>query len=164
MKITTIDIWTVVVPTIPGRVHSEVFGAADWDRVPKHIIRLHTDEGLFGLGETGRGTPIDAVNQGFKRLEGRDPLKLSLQNVFDDAAATRSHSGIYESTGPRPRTAPTPSTARAIGKAWADGAVQVPVTMHSRWRSSTLSGRCAASQSTHCWGALIGIACRLTTG
>ena len=100
MKITTIDIWTVVVPTIPGRVHSEVFGAADWDRVPKHIIRLHTDEGLFGLGETGRGTPIDAVNQGFKRLEGRDPLKLSLQNVFDDAAATRSHSGIYESTVP----------------------------------------------------------------
>lgn len=97
MKITSIDIWTVVVPTIPGRVHSEVFGPAGWDRVPKHIIRLHTDEGLFGLGETGRGAPIDAVQEGFKRLEGRDPLNLSLQNVFVDVAMSRAPSGIYQS-------------------------------------------------------------------
>ncbi len=89
MKIITIDIWTVVVPTIPGRVHSEVFGPAGWDRVSKHIIRLHTDEGVFGLGETGRGTSIDAVHEGFQRLEGRDPLNLSLQNVFVDAAHHR---------------------------------------------------------------------------
>ena len=57
MKIASIDIMTVVVPTIPGRVHSASFGPAGWDQVPKHIIRLNTDEGIYGLGETSRGTP-----------------------------------------------------------------------------------------------------------
>ena len=51
MKITSIDIITVIVPTIPGRVHSASFGPAGWDQVPKHIIRLNTDEGIYGLGE-----------------------------------------------------------------------------------------------------------------
>ena len=55
MKIASIDIMTVVVPTIPGRVHSASFGPAGWDQVPKHIIRLNTDEGIYGLGETSRG-------------------------------------------------------------------------------------------------------------
>lgn len=89
MKITSIDIWTVVVATIPGRVHSASFGPAGWDRIPKHIIRLHTDEHVYGLGEAIRGTTIEAINEGFSKLEGRDPLKLSLQNVFADSAQRR---------------------------------------------------------------------------
>ena len=59
MKITHTDIWTVVVPTIPGTVHSDV--PAGWDQVPKHIVRVHTDDGLVGIGETGRGCPLDEV-------------------------------------------------------------------------------------------------------
>ena len=90
MKIASIDIITVVVPTIPGRVHSASFGPAGWDEVPKHIIRLNTDDGIYGLGETSRGTPEGAIQQGFNRLKGRDPLKLSLQNVFIDAAMHRN--------------------------------------------------------------------------
>lgn len=95
MKITGIDVWTVVVPTIPGRVHSTPFGPVEWDEVPKQIIRLTTDDEIFGLGETGRGTPIEAVRSGYAQLEGRNPLHLSLQNVFADAAASRSPSRIY---------------------------------------------------------------------
>ena len=90
MKIASIDIITVVVPTIPGRVHSASFGPAGWDEVPKHIIRLNTDDGIYGLGETSRGTPEGAIQQGFNQLKGRDPLKLSLQNVFIDAAMHRN--------------------------------------------------------------------------
>jgi len=81
MKITSVDIWTVVVPTIPGRVHSACYGPAGWDEVPKHIIRLHTDEGLFGLGETGRGVPLDAVQQMAARVEGLDPREMVLQHL-----------------------------------------------------------------------------------
>ena len=89
MKITSIDIFTVVVPTIPERVHSESFGAAGWDEIPKQIIRLNTDEGVYGLGEALRGTTIETIQERFGELEGRDPLKLSLQNVFVEAALNR---------------------------------------------------------------------------
>ena len=81
MKITTTDIWTVVVPTIPGRVHSECYGPAGWDMVPKHIIRVHTDEGLYGLGETGRGVPLDDVQALADRIVGLDPRDLALQQL-----------------------------------------------------------------------------------
>ncbi len=43
MKIASVDIWTVVVPTIPGRVHSpEWVEETGWDQVPKHVVRLNT--------------------------------------------------------------------------------------------------------------------------
>jgi muconate cycloisomerase len=86
MRITDTDIWTVVVPALPGAVHSAVYGAAGWDQVPKQIVRVHTDEGLAGIGETGRGCPLEAVQAAARALQGRDPTRLSLQNIFADAA------------------------------------------------------------------------------
>lgn len=83
MKITSVDIWTVVVPTIPGRVHSPQWVAeTGWDQVPKHIVRLNTDTELTGLGETGRGVPIEQVRQGAAQLLGRDPERQTLQDIF----------------------------------------------------------------------------------
>jgi muconate cycloisomerase len=102
MKITSIDIWTVVVPAIPDRVNSPEYGPAGWDDVPKHIFRLNTDEGVSGLGETKRGESIDHVRAGFERLKGRDPRSLSLQHIFTDRAVSReSSSGArdWESLG-----------------------------------------------------------------
>jgi muconate cycloisomerase len=86
MKITHTDIWTVVVPTVPGSVHSEVYGPAGWDEVSKQILRLHTDDGILGIGETSRGCPLEVVKAGAKALEGRDPTRLALQSIFADAA------------------------------------------------------------------------------
>jgi muconate cycloisomerase len=83
MKITSVDRWTVVVPTIPGRVHSpEYEGKAGWDEVPKHIIRVDTDTEYYGLGETGRGLPIDQVREGARKMIGRDPETITLQDIF----------------------------------------------------------------------------------
>ena len=76
MKITSIDIFSIVVPTIPGRVHSAVFGEAGWDQIPKRIFRLNTDEDFHGLGEALRGTTIESIQDGFDQLKGRDPLRL----------------------------------------------------------------------------------------
>jgi muconate cycloisomerase len=98
MKITSIDIFSVVVPTIPGRVHSASFGDAGWDQIPKRVFRLNTDEDVYGLGEAIRGTSVEAIQGAFDRLEGRDPLKLSLQNVFVDSAPRRySSNGVGDS-------------------------------------------------------------------
>ncbi|MBN1399241.1 MAG: hypothetical protein JXA74_00285, partial [Anaerolineae bacterium] len=81
MKITKTDIWTVVVPTITERVQSPCFGPSGWDLVPKHIIRLHTDEGLYGLGESGRGVPRENVQALADALVGVDPRELALQHL-----------------------------------------------------------------------------------
>lgn len=81
MRITSTDIWTVVVPTIPGRVHSAGYGPAGWDLVPKHIIRLNTDEGLCGIGETGRGAPLEQVRELAAAFEGLDPRAMALQHL-----------------------------------------------------------------------------------
>ena len=65
MKMTSVDVWTVVVPTIPGRVNSpEWVPKVGWDEVTKHILRLNTDTEYYGLGETGRGVPIEDVRAG----------------------------------------------------------------------------------------------------
>ena len=81
MRITDIDIWTVVVPVIPDRVNSPEFGIPSWPRLPKHIIRLRTDDGLYGLGETRRGCPREGVEAAAKALIDRDPLSIPLQDL-----------------------------------------------------------------------------------
>lgn len=81
MRITKTDIWKVVVPTIPGSVHSPQYGPAGWDMVPKYMIRVNTDEGIYGIGETGRGCPLDAVEANAKELEGQDPKQLCWQDL-----------------------------------------------------------------------------------
>lgn len=83
MKITGADIWTVVVPTIPGRVHSpEWVAETGWDQVPKQIVRLTTDTEFAGLGETDRGVSVEAVQAGVKLLLGRDPERVVLQDIY----------------------------------------------------------------------------------
>ena len=85
MKINSVDIWTVVVPTIPGRVHSPEWVAdTGWDQMSKHLIRLNTDTEFYGIGETGRGMAIETVREGAAKLLGKDPEKLTLQNVLDE--------------------------------------------------------------------------------
>ena len=81
MRITSTDIWTVVVPTITGRVQSAKFGPSGWDEVPKHIIRINTDEGVYGLGETGRGAPLEAVQRMAAQIQGLDPRQMTLQQL-----------------------------------------------------------------------------------
>jgi len=74
------------VPTIPGRVHSpEWVPETGWDQMPKHILRLNTDTELCGIGETGRGVPLEDVEAGGRLLLGRDPESLMLQDVLAEA-------------------------------------------------------------------------------
>jgi muconate cycloisomerase len=83
MKITAIDCWTVVVPTIPGRVHSsELVPETGWDQVPKQIIRLVTDSEFSGIGETHRGVTREEVRQGAALLLGRNPETIILQDIY----------------------------------------------------------------------------------
>jgi len=50
-------------------------------KVPKVIIKVHTDEGLVGIGETYRGISEETVRGQFSRIVGKDPLEMNLQEL-----------------------------------------------------------------------------------
>lgn len=86
MKITSAERWRVRVPMKPDTVNSAEYDAKDavlagfWE-VPKFIVRLTTDDGLTGIGETGRGCPEEHVEACAAAVQGRDPRAMSWQSL-----------------------------------------------------------------------------------
>jgi len=69
-------------------VHQEMVNSPEyaeahprWDMLPKFIVRLNTDEGQYGVGETSRGAQREQVVAGARALVGQDPLGLNLRQV-----------------------------------------------------------------------------------
>jgi muconate cycloisomerase len=81
MKITHVERHKVIVPMKPGTVNSPQWGKAGFDEVPKFIIKIHTDEGIYGIGETYRGVTAEAVDAGSASLIGADPMAMNLNNL-----------------------------------------------------------------------------------
>jgi len=85
MKITHVDMWKVVVPIKPDGAYSkdylfEVEEHGGFWEVPKHIVRLHTeDSGIVGIGETGRGCPAEQVAAAAATLTGMEVERIDLQ-------------------------------------------------------------------------------------
>ena len=82
MKIVRVKTTTVVVPLHPGSWHSPEFEPEGysyggtwirlhWPEFPIVIIRLHTDEGLVGLGEVPKAVPAGDVQAVAERFEGK---------------------------------------------------------------------------------------------
>ena len=87
MKITRIEKWKVVVPMRSDSINSPEYTSEDdelstfW-KVPKHIVRIHTsDSGIVGIGETGRGCPAEAVDQGIAALTGMEVERIDLHRI-----------------------------------------------------------------------------------
>lgn len=81
MRITAVDLYEVRVPTRPDAVNSTELGPAGWDTVPKFLLRVHTDEGITGCGETYRGIARDTVAEAARSVLGKDPMTFSLANL-----------------------------------------------------------------------------------
>src|SRR5438093_240558 len=86
IKVERIETFKVVVPMKPGTVLSDNYAAVpeirdSWDvfSIPKHIIKLHASNGFVGLGETGRGSDLDApLAKNSQFLTGSNILDLNL--------------------------------------------------------------------------------------
>ncbi len=78
MKITRIDAVPVRVPMRPGAVNSPEWGGAGFDDLAKHILRVRTDAGLEGIGETYRGAAEADIRRNVGLLVGKDPMALNL--------------------------------------------------------------------------------------
>ena len=81
MKITQIDSHKVIVPMKPGTVNSPQWGEAGFDEIPKFVIKVHTDEGIHGIGETYRGITQGDVDAGVSDLIGTDAIAMNLSDL-----------------------------------------------------------------------------------
>jgi muconate cycloisomerase len=92
MKITRVETFTVVVPLHEGSWHSKEFVPEGydyggqwvrlhWPEFPIVLLRLHTDEGLVGLGEAPKGIPEAAVLKEAQFFEGRELWSFNLQEL-----------------------------------------------------------------------------------
>ena len=84
MKITRIEVNRVHVPLKTEPVdptHSRKDGYVATEGLHKHIIQVHTDDGLTGIGETWKGTPDNAVFKAAKWLLGQDPSRIPLMDL-----------------------------------------------------------------------------------
>ena len=78
MKIERIQWWQV-----NQFVHQEMVNSPEyaetherWDLVPKFLFRLETDDGHYGVGETGRGAAQEAVEAACRAMIGVDPFTM----------------------------------------------------------------------------------------
>jgi muconate cycloisomerase len=92
MKITRVETVTVVVPLHEGSWHSPEFEPEGytyggrwvrlhWPEYPIVLLKLHTDEGLIGLGEVPKGTPAGVVMQSAGFFENLDLETVNLQEL-----------------------------------------------------------------------------------
>ena len=75
MKITHIEKFVTAVPHIPEIQKSR---PTDYEDRTITMIKVHTDEGIYGLGEGGRGQSFDGVDE---QWIGVDPLSLNLTTM-----------------------------------------------------------------------------------
>lgn len=92
MKITRVETVSVVVPVHEGAWHSAEFVPEGysyggqwvrlhWPEFPIVILKLHTDDGLIGLGEVAKGVPEATVLGQASFFEGRDLWSFNLQEL-----------------------------------------------------------------------------------
>lgn len=74
MKITRIDTYYTAVPHVPSIQKSR---PTDYRDRPIPILVVHTDEGITGIGEGGRGETCEGMEE---KWRGVDPLSLNLTN------------------------------------------------------------------------------------
>jgi muconate cycloisomerase len=87
LQITGIDLFRVAVPMQPDIVHSPEIVEADFVMVPKYILKVRTDSGLVGIGETGRGESGDGLRQNVAALLGKNILDMNLTRLALPVAA-----------------------------------------------------------------------------
>jgi len=92
LKITRIELFSVKVPFQPDIVNSPELAKKDLaaygadalemvDKTPHIIIKVHTDSGLFGIGDTGRGVAIAGAQKNADYLKGKNVLDLNLPRL-----------------------------------------------------------------------------------
>jgi L-alanine-DL-glutamate epimerase-like enolase superfamily enzyme len=84
LRITKVELFRVAVPMQPDIINSPEFGPdglTEFPSIPKFILKVHTDAGVIGIGETSRGLQESAVRRSAQFLEGKNILELNLTRL-----------------------------------------------------------------------------------
>lgn len=93
LKITKVDVFQVVVPIQDDIINSPEFdpdGLSEFPKGPKVIVKLHTDSGFTGIGETSRNVPKNGALENAKHLVGQNALDLNLPRLKLPNGSTRA--------------------------------------------------------------------------
>jgi len=84
LRITRVELFPVVVPMQPDIINSPELGPdalTEFPSIPKFILKIHTDTGVVGIGETSRGLAEAQVRRNAQFLEGKNILDLNLTRL-----------------------------------------------------------------------------------
>mgnify|MGYP004702213437 CR=1 FL=1 len=82
LTITRVDLFRVVVPMkADSTTDPETAESSRFDLVPKIILKVHTDSGIVGIGETGRGEDYAAVERNAAFLRGKNLFDFNLTRL-----------------------------------------------------------------------------------
>jgi L-alanine-DL-glutamate epimerase-like enolase superfamily enzyme len=104
LLITKVETTTVVVPMKPdSTTDPETSESARFDLVPKVILKVHTDSGITGIGESGRGENQAAIRRNADYLQGKSALDFDLARLkFDNRAGYAAFEmALYDVVGRR---------------------------------------------------------------
>jgi muconate cycloisomerase len=102
ITITQVDLHKVVVPMKPDiTADPEVAETARFDEVPKMVMKIHTDSGITGIGETGRGEKWDGVERNAAFLNGKAVFDFDLTKLDlpDPAGYAAFEMALYDIVG-----------------------------------------------------------------
>lgn len=104
LKITRIEMFPVAVPMQDDIINSPEFSPdalSEFPGIPKFILKVHTDSGIVGIGETSRGLRAAPLRRNIEFLQGRNILDLNLSRLGLPSGAGYSglETALYDAAG-----------------------------------------------------------------
>lgn len=97
LKITRVEQFRVAVPMQDDIIYSHEFvETPDFSMVPKYILKVHTDSGIVGVGESTRGADGAAMHRNAKFVEGKNILDFNLTRLdLPETTGYRTFEGAF---------------------------------------------------------------------
>ncbi len=104
LRVTRIELFRVAVPMQEDIINSPEFGPdalTEFPSIPKFVLKVHTDSGITGVGETPRGLKEEAVRRNAEFLTGKNILDLNLTRLSLPSPAGYSgfETALYDALG-----------------------------------------------------------------
>lgn len=104
LQITRIELFRVAVPMQEDIINSPEFGPdglTEFPGIPKFILKVHTDSGIVGIGETSRGLKEEPLRRNIEFLTGKNILDLNLTRLGLPTSAGYSgfETALYDAVG-----------------------------------------------------------------
>jgi muconate cycloisomerase len=102
LRITKVETFRVVVPMKPdSTTDPETAEDSRFDLVPKTILKIHTDSGIVGIGESGRGEDYAAIRRNAEFLRGKNAFDMDLAylELPERAGYAAFEMAVYDAVG-----------------------------------------------------------------